>query len=48
MVVDVFLYMFFVGSGLATGVGAIVFIGLKIYKRSKNKELKLQKRKAVV
>lgn len=48
MVVDVFLYMFFVGAGLATGVGAIAFIGFKIYQRSKNKEMKQLKRKAVV
>ncbi len=48
MVVDVFFYMFFVGAGLASGVGCIGMIGYKIYQRSKNKEMKQQKRKAVV
>lgn len=48
MVVDVFFYMFFVGAGLASGVGTIALIGFKIYKRSVNKGLKQQKRKAVV
>lgn len=48
MVVDVFFYMFFVGAGLATGVGGIAFIGFKIYTRSQNKAEKQHKRKAVV
>lgn len=46
MVVEAFIYMYFVGSGAAAGVASIVYISWKVYKRSTNKQTK-KKRKVV-
>jgi hypothetical protein len=40
MVVDAFIYMFFVGSGTAAGVSAVGLISWKIVNRSINKQPK--------
>jgi len=40
MVVDVFIYMYFVGAGIALGIGTIVLIGWKIFQRSQKKRKK--------
>jgi hypothetical protein len=40
MVVDAFIYMFFVGSGTASGVAVIGLLTWKIVKRSENKQPK--------
>lgn len=44
MVVDVFIYMYFVGLGIALGIGTVVYIGWKLYKRQPGKK----KRKGVM
>lgn len=44
MVVDAFIYMYFIGSGTALGVATVVFISWKVVQRSKNKQKKTKKR----
>lgn len=34
---DVFIYMYFVGLGLAGGIGSVAWIGWIIYKKANNK-----------
>lgn len=34
---DVFIYMYFVGLGLAGGIGSVAWIGWIIYKKTHNK-----------
>lgn len=43
MVVEAFIYMFFVGAGTALGVASVVFLSWKVYQRTKNKGLKSRK-----
>lgn len=40
MVVDAFVYMYFVGLGTSLGIGTVVWIGWKVIQRQKNKSLK--------
>lgn len=40
MVVEAFIYMYFVGLGTALGVGTVVFIGWKFLQRSNKKNIK--------
>lgn len=44
--VEVFMYMFFVGSGASLGAATVVFVSWKVYQRSA-KTPKKQKRKGV-
>ncbi|MBU8905579.1 hypothetical protein [Desertibacillus haloalkaliphilus] len=49
MVVDAFIYFVAIGSGTATGVGIVAWIGWKIIQRSNRKgNVEKNKRKAVV
>ncbi|AEH47126.1 hypothetical protein [Parageobacillus thermoglucosidasius] len=48
MVVDAFFYMFVLGSGAASGVGVVAFVGWKVVQYSNRKALKKQQRRAVV
>lgn len=43
MVVDAFIYMFFVGAGTAAGVASIAFVSWKVVQRSNNKPNKKKK-----
>lgn len=43
MVVDAFIYMFFIGSGTALGVACVAFISWKVVMHSKNKPNKKRK-----
>lgn len=45
MVVDAFIYFFFIGAGTASGVGAVALIAWKIVQRSNHK---MSKRRGVV
>lgn len=47
MVVEVFLYMFFVGSGLALGAACVAFVAWKVYKRSVKKSAPNKKNQRV-
>lgn len=40
MVVEAFIYMYFVGLGTALGVGTVAFMGWKVVQRSNNKKVK--------
>lgn len=40
MVVDAFIYMYFVGAGTALGVASVAFVGWKVVQRSNNKKTK--------
>lgn len=40
MVVEAFIYMYFVGLGTALGVASVVFIGWKVVQRSNKKQIK--------
>lgn len=40
MVVDAFIYMYFVGAGTALGVATVAWIGWKVVNRQKNKVVK--------
>jgi hypothetical protein len=40
MVVDAFIYMFFIGSGTATGVAVVGLITWKVFQRMNNKPKK--------
>lgn len=44
MVVDAFIYMYFVGLGTAFGVATVVWIGWKVVRRSNNKASRVKKR----
>lgn len=45
---DVFIYMFFLGAGLATGVGVIALIGWRLVKRINRKaDLKIVNKRIV-
>lgn len=48
MVVDAFIYMYFIGAGVTAGAGTVAFIGWKVVQRSLRKQEKTVKRKAVV
>lgn len=37
MVVEAFVYMYFVGLGTTLGVATVVFIGFKYYQKTKTK-----------
>lgn len=41
---DVFVYMYFVGLGLAGGIGSVAWIGWIIYKKTNNKDKAKQKK----
>lgn len=43
---DAFVYMFFVGSGVASGVAVVAWVGWKVVQRSNNKKMKTKKRGA--
>ncbi|MDG5787779.1 hypothetical protein QA612_09730 [Evansella sp. AB-P1] len=47
MVVDAFIYFYFIGAGLAAGIGTITFIGWKVVQRSQQKKNKGSKRKVI-
>lgn len=47
MVVDAFIYMYFVGAGTALGVATVVLISYKVWQRMNNKVNK-KRRKGVV
>lgn len=40
MVVDAFMYMYFVGAGTALGVASVAFLGWKVVQRSNRKKTK--------
>jgi hypothetical protein len=48
MVVDVFIYMYFVGLGIALGIATVVFVSWRLYKRMNNGKNKVKKRKGVI
>lgn len=48
MVVDAFIYMYFVGAGTSLGVASIVFLSYKVWQRMNNKTTIRKRRKGVV
>ena len=45
MVVEAFVYMYFVGLGTSLGIGTVAWIGWKVFNRQK---LKTNKRKGAI